>query len=157
MGLDRRGSILPRERLWDNVDIGVLGVGGIGLSIGDSGLNIGAELFGSQNNRSDNDFEKTSPFGVMGLVGYDFGGPDGDSSPYVFGQLGVLVQDAVPSGFLSRGPDSGLALGAGAGYYFPLSRSLRGKVEGRFTQASIDGVNTSFFGIVAYISVKLGD
>ena len=150
------GASFPVSNFGDYVDTGVLVVAGISLSSRNSGLNISAETFESRHSNSDNAFDETSPFGLMVGLGYDFAGPEADSSPYVFGQLGVLVEDEIPSGFFARGPDSALALGAGAGYYFPLAR-LRGRVEGRFMRASSNRVNTSFFGIVAYIGIPLGD
>ena len=148
------GASFPVSDYGDFADPGFMEVVGIGRSIGDSGLKIGAEVLASQNSPSASS-GKLKRNGPMVVAGYDFAGPDADSSPYVFGQLGYLWNDT-PGGFLGigSGPDGGLALGAGAGYHFPLG-SFRGAAEGRFMQAN--AVNTSFFGIVAYIGIPLGD
>jgi hypothetical protein len=146
----------PVSDYGDYVDPGLLTVVGIDLSIGDSGLKIGAEGFESRNDHSDGGGDVTKPFGLMARVGYDVAGPEANSSPYIFGEVGVLVEDDVPGGFFSQGPDSGLALAAGAGFHFPVS-VFRGSVEGRFVRSTVEGVNMSFFGITGYIGIRLGD
>ena len=52
--------------------------------------------------------------------------------------------------------ESGFGYAAALGYGFPLG-GINAWVEGRFMQASISDANTQFFGIVAGISIGLGD
>ena len=138
------GRTFPVGDYGDYANDGGLLFGGVGHSIGDSGLNIGAEVFYGRNEHSAqrNALDNTNLYGVMGGLRYDFARPDADSFPYVFGQLGIL-RHKYNSYFDPRWTDSGLGLGGGAGYSFPFPR-----VEVRVMHASIDGATTSFFGIM---------
>ena len=128
---------------------------GVGTPVGDQGLGLGVGGFYGQNNHEAIDGDKTNPYGFMGLVEYDFAGRDADRSFYVIGELGVLWHK-FSSNTSPETTDSGFMYGGAAGYFFPLG-GVSGWVEGQFTQASIDDENTSFFGIVAGISIPLGD
>ncbi len=148
------GATFPVSDYGDYADTGFLITGGGGYPIGDSGLSITAEGFYGQNNHPDFDGDKTSPYGVMGGLEYDFGA-DADSGVYMFGGLGILWHKFSSDQF-EESTDSGLGFGAGAGYGFPLG-GINGWVEGRVTHASIDDSNTSFVGVMAGISIPLGE
>ena len=128
---------------------------GVGTFVGDQGVSLHVGGSYGQNNHEAIDGDKTNPYGFKGLVEYDFAGPDADRSFYVIGELGVLWHK-FSSDTSPETTDSGFAYGGAAGYFFPLG-GVGGWVEGRFTQASIDDENTSFFGIVAGISIPFGD
>ena len=117
-------------------------------------MQIGVGGFYGQNNHEAVDGDKTNPYGVIGMVEYDFAGPDATSSFYVLGELGVL-RHKFSSDTSTEATESGFAYGGAAGYFFPLA-SFSGWVEGRVTQASISDSNTSFLGIVAGISIPFG-
>ena len=128
---------------------------GVGTFVGDQGVSLHVGGSYGQNNHEAIDGDKTNPYGFKGLVEYDFAGRDADRSFYVIGELGVLWHK-FSSDTSPETTDSGFAYGGAAGYFFPLG-GVGGWVEGRFTQASIDDENTSFFGIVAGISIPFGD
>jgi hypothetical protein len=118
-------------------------------------LVIGAEGFYGQNSHSDVEGDKTSPYGVMGMLQYDFAGPEAESSPYVLGEVGILWRKFSSDRF-EGSTDSGLGFGGAAGYYFPLG-SVGGWLEGRVMHARIDDENTTFVGMITTrISIPLG-
>ena len=148
------GATIPVSDYGEYADTGFLVTGGAGFPVGETALVIGAEGFYGQNSHSDIDGDKTSPYGVMGMLQYDFAGPNAESSLYVLGEAGILWHK-FSSDLFEESTDSGLGLGGAAGYYFPLG-GISGFVEGRVMHASIDDSNTTFVGAIAGISIPLG-
>ena len=149
------GGTFPVSDYGSYANTGFIVMGGAGHPVGPDGLQIGVNGFYGQNNHDLVAGDKTNPYGVMGMVEYDFAGSDASSTFYVLGEVGLLRHkysfDTSP-----ETTDSGLGLAAALGYGFPLA-SISGWVEGRIMSASIDSENTAFLGIVAGISIPLGD
>lgn len=139
----------------DYADTGFLLTGGVGHPLGESPVSLTVEGFYGQNGHSDIDGDKTSPYGVMAGLEYDFAGMEAESGLYAFGEVGIPWHKYSSDEF-DGSTESGLGLGAGLGYYFPLG-SIGGWVEGRILHASVDDENTSFLGAMAGISIPLGD
>jgi opacity protein-like surface antigen len=135
-----------------NADPGWLGVAGVTVDIGDSGLWAYGEGFYGQNNHADDaEFPgKTNPYGAMGGLGYGFG--DGESlGLYVFGGAGLMVHKYSPdTGDSDSESQFGYQAGAGAG--IPLGDSFGVWAEGRFMGSK----DTTFIGILGGFSVQLG-
>lgn len=155
------GPSFPMSDYGDYANTGFQLVGGVGVPIGDAGLNVLGEFSYGQNNHTDaSGGGKTTPITVMGGVEYDFGGEDASINPYVFGQAGILWHRFVPDTGDSES-DSAFGYGGGAGVGFPLG-GVNGWVEGRITNASIkddvsnESFNTMFAAIVAGISINFG-
>jgi hypothetical protein len=81
-------------------------------------------------------------------------GPDATSGVSFFGQAGLLTHRYTSDQY-EGGTDSGLGLGGGAGFFFPLG-GVSGWVEGRLMHASIDDETTQFFGVMAGVEFPLG-
>lgn len=144
------GLTIPMGDFGDYADTGWMGVAGVTVDIGESGLWAYGEGFYGQNNHSDIDGDKTNPYGAMGGVGYDFG--DGESLGfYVFGGVGLLVHKYSSDDF-EGGSESNFGYQAGAGVGVPLGDSFGLWGEGRFMGAS----ETTFIGILGGISIQLG-
>lgn len=131
---------------------GYLITGGVGMPVGEQGLSVYAEGFFGQNNHETSG-EQTTPYGALLGLEFDFAGKDVDQSLYVSGGVGLLVHRYNDGS--STSSSSGLGLSGGLGYYFPLG-SMHGFVEGRIFQARIDSENTMFSGIMAGISIPVG-
>ena len=149
------GGTFPVSDFGDYADTGFQFEAGVGTPVGDQGLNLAMGGFYGQNNHEAIDGDKTNPYGFLGMVEYDFAGADADRSFYVIGEAGILWHKYSSNTFPET-TESGFAYGGRAGYFFPLG-GVTGWVEGKFTQASISDENTSFFGIVAGISIPLAD
>ncbi len=149
------GGTFPVSDYGDLADTGFLFMAGVGTPVGESGLGLGVGGFYGQNNHTLVDGDKTNPYGFAGYLEYDFAGRDAERTFYVLGELGVLWHK-FGSDTSPETTESGFAYSGAAGYAFPLG-GLTGWAEGRFTQASISDANTQFFGIVAGISIPLGD
>ena len=149
------GATFPTSDYGEFANTGFQFEAGVGTPVGDQGLNLGVGGFYGQNNHETVDGDKTNPYGFLGMVEYDFAGPDADRSFYVIGNLGVLWHK-FSSDTSPEATESGFAYGGAAGYVFPLG-GVDGWVEGQFTQASISDGNTQFFGILAGVSIPLGE
>jgi hypothetical protein len=147
------GPTFPMSDYGNYAKTGYLVTGGVGMPVGEQGLSVYAEGFFGQNNH-DVSGEQTTPYGALLGLEFDFAGKDVDQSLYVSGGVGLLVHRYSVSGDGSDS-SSGLGLSGGLGYYFPLG-SVHGFVEGRIFEARIDGENTMFSGIMAGISIPVG-
>ena len=144
------GLTIPVGDFGDYADAGWMGVLGVTVDIGESGLWAYGEGFYGQNNHSDVDGDKTNPYGAMGGVGYDFG--DGESVGfYAFGGAGLMVHKFSPDTG-EGGSESQFGYQAGAGVGAPLGDSFGLWGEGRIMGSK----DTTFIGILAGVSVQLG-
>jgi hypothetical protein len=148
------GVTVPTGDFSDDAKAGFLGIGGVTFPMGPQGLAILGEGYFGQNSH-DLEGDKTSVYGAMGGLIYDFAG-QGEAGVYLFGQAGLMVHK-YSSEESSEFDDSetGLAFGAGVGYGIPLGKA-NAWLEGRYMQGQFDGGNTSFFGVVAGLSFPVG-
>ncbi len=148
------GATFPTSDYGDIANTGYLVMAGGAIPVGEAGLNLGVNAFYGQNNHELVDGDKTNPYGFMGMVEYDFSGPDAEGGLYVLGEAGILWHKYSSDTSVDTS-ESGFGYAGALGYGFPLG-GVNGWVEGRFMQASISDANTQFLGIVAGISIPLG-
>lgn len=143
----------------DGAKTGWMAGGGVNFPLGENGLyGFVNGLYGSNSHEHEGD--KTNLLGGFGGIEYVFAEP-GEAGPFIFGEVGFL-KHSYKSDEHSDHEDSssGLAFGGGAGYSFPLG-SMNGWVLGQYVQGQTsddetgDG-NTTFFGIMAGVSIPLG-
>jgi hypothetical protein len=148
------GVTLPTGDFSDYAKAGLLGIGGVTFPVGPQGLALLAEGYFGQNSH-DEEGDKTSVYGAMGGLIYDFA-EQGEAGVYLFGQAGLMVHKYSSDEF-SEFDDSetGLAFGGGVGYGVPLG-TVNAWLEGRYMQGQFDGGNTSFLGVVAGLSFPIG-
>ena len=153
------GPTFPMNDYGDYAKTGFLVTAGGGIPLGDAGLNVLVEGAWGQNSH-DTDGDKTNPLSIMGGLEYDFNAGSDGLNPYAYALAGLLWHRYSSDTF---GDDSESAFGytGGAGVGFPLG-GVNGWVEGKITNASFDSSaggssNTMFFGIIAGISISLGD
>jgi hypothetical protein len=148
------GPTFPMSDYGDYAKTGFLVTGGVGTNVGEQGLSAFVEGFFGQNNH-DVSGEKTTPFGALVGLEFDFAGKGADQSLYVSGAVGLLVHRYTAGSDYGSDNSKGLGVSGGLGYYFPLG-SVKGFVEGRVFEARIESENTMFSGIMAGISIPVG-
>lgn len=132
----------------------LLMVGGT-VPVGQGGVSIGIDAFYGQNSHEAVDGDKTNPYAVLAMLDYSFSGPDADATVYVLVEGGIMWHKYSSDTF-PEDSESGFGYGAAVGYAFPLG-GVQGWVEGRFNNASLSDENTAFYGLVAGISIGLGN
>lgn len=138
----------------DETDAGWLGMAGLGVDIGDSGLFVAGEGFYGSNGISDVD-ESAKVYGGFGEVGYGFQ-TGGNVEPYVLGGLGLLALDAEDE------TESALAFMGAVGLSIQTESRVGFWIEGRYMAAPNVGdettgeIDVNLFGIVAGIGIGLG-
>jgi opacity protein-like surface antigen len=151
------GATFPTGDFGDYAKTGWQIAGGYMFDIGTSGLSVGIDGFYGENKHDSGSTtveidSKTNPYGVMGVVLYEFG-LDGSVQPYVFGEAGWLAHkysgDVIGEDY---GTDSGFGYQAGAGVAFPLSPSIALYGEGRYTGGTGDVSETKFFSVLGGVS-----
>ncbi|MGD2123667.1 MAG: outer membrane beta-barrel protein [Gemmatimonadota bacterium] len=139
----------------DEAKTGWMVEGGFGFPLGESGFyGLVGGIYGS----NDHEYEGESTDLLGGLAGVEYVvGGEGGVHPFFFGQVGFLRHKYNAEGYDDS--SSGLAFGGGAGLSIPLG-GVSGWALGRYLQAQTEDeeagfVNTSFFGLMAGISVPL--
>ena len=143
------GASFPTGDFGEFADTGWMGVGGVLFGIGDSGFNVGGEVFYGQNNSKESLFNtKTTPYGIMAIADYTFGQPD-KIQPYVFGGLGLMVHRFSGDNFDSES-ESGFGYQFGAGLAFPFGLFAEGRYMGSSNMGEGDSAQaTTYFGALA--------
>jgi len=149
------GATFPMGDFGDYANTGWQAVGGVLVPVGPEGLSVGAEAFYGQNNHKEEvttvlEGAKTSPYGAMGVVIYNFQ-TSGKLTPYVFGGLGVLVHRFSAENIDSES-ETQFGYEGGAGIDFSLSPKLGIWVEGRYMGSS----DTQFIAADAGLAFALG-
>jgi len=156
------GPSFPMNDYSDYANTGFLITAGGGFPLGDNGLNVIVEGGWGQNNHDETiDAGKTNPITLMGGLEYDFNTSGEGINPYVYGGAGIMWHKYTPD---TGTGDTQSAFGytGGVGVGFPLG-GVNGWVEGKFANASFDdelsseSYNTMYVGIVAGISIDLGN
>ncbi len=131
---------------------GVLLGGRVAVPVSDKGLSVFGEAFWGRNGPSRDEGDENNPYGLMGGVELDLG-TEGKGGAYFFGEIGVLFHQ-LTSDVLPSDTRSGMGYGVGAGYGFPV-RGVRGRIEGRAMNASVDGDNTAFLAVIAGVAIPV--
>jgi len=139
------GTLIPISDFGDVADPGLMGIGGIGIGIGDTDFTVGAEGMYSPGNGSGTEPD-VNLYSAMGWLEYEFG-DDGSVSPYIFGGAGII-------GGSEDGGNSDTEFGyqAGGGLAFPVGGSTSLFVEGRYMGSD----SLDLIGLLAGLSIGLG-
>jgi hypothetical protein len=148
------GPTFPMSNYGDYAKTGFLVNAGVGMPVGEQGLQFGVEGFFGQNNHSDITGDKTNPVGVMADLEFDFAGKGATRSVYLLGGVGLLMH-RYSSDTYGSDSSTGLGVMGALGYFFPLG-GITGWFEGRIMEARIESENTMFSGIMAGISIPVG-
>jgi opacity protein-like surface antigen len=155
------GATFPSGDFGDYAKTGWQIAGGYLFDLGTEGLSVGIDGFYGENKHDvgeetspglESD-SKTNPYGIMGVVLYEFG-LDGSVQPYAFGGLGWLAHKFSGEIFgedVSE-TDSGFGWQLGAGVAFPVSQSIALYGEGRYTAGTGDVSETKFFSLLGGVS-----
>lgn len=147
------GATFPTGDYGDYAKTGWMGAAGMLFPVGGMGLALGAEGFYGQNNHSDVDGDKTSLYGGLGIVEYEFSA-GGSVIPYVFGGLGLMVHKYSSDEFPEfEDSDSKFAYQFGGGVGFGLSENVLLYGEGRYMGRE----GTQFFGLFGGLAFGLGN
>jgi hypothetical protein len=149
------GGTSPTSDYGEYAKTGYLVLAGGAVPVGQGGVSIGIEGFYGQNSHEVVDGDKTNPYGALAMLQYSFSGRDADATVYVLLEGGMLWHK-FSSDTSPEDTESGFGYGGAAGYAFPLG-GVQGWIEGRFNNASISDSNTAFYGLVAGISIGLGN
>ena len=142
------GATFPVSDFGELANTGWQGWGGVLVPVGDAGISVGAEGFYGSNNH-EIDGNKTKLYGGLGLVGMQWGDPEG-LQPAVFGGLGLMkrsfTSDAIP---ILDSSATSLAWGGGAGVGYPI-----GGVSGFLGASYTSGTGDENFAI-RYFTIGL--
>ena len=148
------GATFPVSDYGELANTGWQGWGGVLVPVSDVGISLGVEGFYGQNSH-ETDGNKTSLYGGLALVGYEFGDPEA-LTPTVFGGVGYMRRsfksESTPA--LDNGSSS-FAWGGGAGVGFPLG-GVKGFAGGTYTSGTGDenfGVRFIALGVSVVIPI----
>jgi hypothetical protein len=148
------GPTFPMGDFGEFAKLGFIGIGGVTVPVGASGLVVGAHGFYGSNSHED-EGDKTNLLGALGSVGFAFP-TSGSMMPYIFGGLGLLKHSYKSEDFPEfEGSESGLAFGGGAGVGFTLG-VIQGSLDAFYLMGSGDVDGTDLFGVTFGIGFPLG-
>jgi hypothetical protein len=144
----------------DGANAGWAAAAGLVFPMGDAGLSFLVNgMYGS--NSHDHEGDKTNLLGGFGGVQMSFADP-GTAGPFVFGQVGFL-KHSYKSDEHSEYEDSssGLALGGGAGFSFPMGETLNGWVLGHYLHGLLSDDetgegDTTLLGVMVGVTIPFG-